>query len=262
MPTLVDTELAPAEIDPRIQARRDAVWHAQQRRRRRWRAAILGTLVVVACGWVLTRTALLDVDRIDVTGAESTNVDDLLALAGVSPGDQLLDVDGGAIRNRLTSLPWVAAADVDVSWRGDVTIHVEERRPVAMVADADGRPALVDGEGRVLGPAVAPDVRLVPVDGVVAGAPGEVLPEPAGDALAVVQALTGSLRSRVALVTIDPSGRMQLTVRPQGTVRFCGADQLDAKIAALRTVFAQDDDRGWSTIDVSVPEQPTATRAT
>jgi cell division septal protein FtsQ len=259
---MVDTGSRTAGIDPRIQARRDAVWHAHQRRRRRWRTAILATLVVVATGWTLTRTALLDVDRIDVTGAERTSVEDLLAVAGVSPGDQLLEIDDGAIRDRLTSLPWVAAADVDVAWRGDVTIHVEERRPVAMVSDAEGRPVLVDGEGRVLGPAVAPDVRLVPVDGVVAGAPGEVLPEPADDALAVVQALTPSLRSRVELVTVEPSGRMQLTVRPQGQVRFCGVDQLDAKIAAMRTVFAQVDDRGLRTLDVCVPEQPIVTRAT
>ena len=44
--------------------------------------------------------------------------------------------------------------DVDVSWRGDVTIHVEERRPVAMVADADGRPALVDGAFVLVGAAL------------------------------------------------------------------------------------------------------------
>jgi cell division protein FtsQ len=260
MSTVIEVRPDVAGIDPRMQARRESVWHAQQRRRRRWRAAILATLVLVVTGWLLTRTALLDVDRIDLVGAESTSPDDVLAAAGVEPGDQLLDVDAGTVTDRLLGLPWVAEADVDVSWRGDVTITVRERSAVAMVADREGRPVLVDADGRVLAAAVAPDIRLVPVDGVVAGAPGEVLPEPAGDALAVVRSLTPSLRSRVELVTIDASGAMELAVRPQGKVRFCGIDELAAKIAALQTLFAQVDDAGIRTIDVCVPEQPIVTR--
>jgi hypothetical protein len=129
-----------------------------------------------------------------------------------------------------------------------------------MLSDAEGRPVLVDGEGRVLARADLPDPALVAVEGMVAGAPGEVLPEPAGDALAVVQAITPGLRSRIDSLTITPDRLVELKVRPTGTVRFCGATDVEAKVRSLQTVFAQVDDAGLRTVDVCVPDQPVVTR--
>lgn len=249
-----------AAVDPRIQARRDQVALARHRRRRRWKVAIFAALVLVVGAWFATRSALLDVDEIIVVGSQHTGPDEVRAVAGVQPGDQVVDVEPGEVRDRLLALPWVADARVDVSWRGELTIEVDERRPVATIADAEGRVMLVDAEGRVLAEATAPDATLLTVDGMVAGAPGEVLPEPVGDALAVVEAVTPGLRSRIERVTIDPDRQITLQVRPSGRVRFCGATEVEAKVRALRSLFAQVDDTDLRTVDVCVPDQAVVTR--
>jgi cell division protein FtsQ len=160
-------EPSPAvDVDPRIQARRDEVERAGHRRRRRWRLAILGALALVGAGWFVTRTALLDVDRLEVEGATHLDPEEVRSASGVTLGDPLLDVDEGDVRARVEALPWVADADVEVSWRGDVVARITERRPVAMMRGGDGRPVLVDAEGRVLQVAVLPDAALVAVDGI------------------------------------------------------------------------------------------------
>lgn len=266
MTTLVEARRV-EEVDPRIQARRDDVLRARQKRRRRWFAGILLALAVAVGAWFVTRTSLLDVDRIDVTGSTHTADDDVRDASGVVAGDQLLDIDAGTIRARLLGLPWVADATVDVSWRGHVLLHIREREPVAVLADGDGRPVLVDGDGRVLAPSAESDAGLPSVDGlvavggIVAGAAGEVLPDPAGDALEVVAALTPSLRSRIEMVTITPDRQIEFRLRPPGRVRFCEATDVEAKVRSLQTMFARVDDRNLEVLDVCNPNQPTVTRA-
>ncbi len=207
--------------------------------------------------WFITRTALLDIDQIQVSGSTHTSDDDVRAASGLHVGDQILDVDKGAIRSRLlAALPWVADVSVDPSWGGDVVLNIRERQPVAMFSDTGGHPVLVDGEGHVVAPASIPDPNLVPVQGVVAGAPGESVAGADG-VLAVVNALTPGLRSRIETVLVAPDGQIQFKVRPSGVVNFCGADDIAAKVRSLQTVFAQVDDTGLATLDVCVPDRPT-----
>jgi cell division protein FtsQ len=250
-----------SEVDPRIQARRDEVERARQRRRRRWRFAIFGALTVVAAGWLVTRTAALDVDRVRVEGTVHTDAEELRAASGVVPGDPLLEVDEAAVRDRLRELPWVADAEVQVSWKGDVVLRITEREPVAMMRDRSGQPVLVDRDARVLQVASLPDATLVAIDGIVAGEPGETVGAPADDALAIVTAVTPGLRSRIEVLRVDRDGQFEFEVRPSGRVRFGGATDIEAKIGALQTAFAQVDDTHVEVIDVRVPEQVLIVRA-
>jgi cell division protein FtsQ len=262
MPTALDTRRAPDDaesVDPRIRARRELVARAQQRRRRRW---VLGVLLVATAligTWFVTRTALLDVDQIQVDGSPHTSDDDVRAASGLHVGDQILDIDKGAIRNRLLALPWVADASVDAAWGGDVVIHIREREPVAMFSDSEGHPVLVDGEGRVVAPAAVPDPNLVAVQGMTAGAPGESVVGADG-VLAVVNALTPGLRSRIETLTVAADGQIQFKVRPSGVVNFCEPDDIVNKVRALQTVFAQVDDHGLADLDVCVADQPHVVR--
>jgi hypothetical protein len=82
----------------------------------------------------------------------------------------------------------------------------------------------------------------------------------ADGALAVVDALTPGVRSRVESLAVAPDGQIQLKVRPSGVVEFCEPVDVAAKIRSLQTVFAQVDDRGLESLSVCVPDQPTERR--
>jgi cell division protein FtsQ len=259
MATALETRPSGDEVDPRMRARRAQVERARHRRRRRRTFGVLAAATLLTGAWALTRTALLDVDRIAVVGSTHLSADEVIAASGVRPGEQLLDVHAGPIRSRLRELPWVADAQVDRSWRGDVVLRIDERIPVAMFTDASGRAMLVDRDGHVLAPAGLPDPNLVAVAGIPAGDPGSVVGG-AQDALAVVTALTPGVRSRIQTLTVMPDGQIQFAVQPSGTVLFCDATDIDAKVRSLQTMFAQVDDRDLQTLSVCNPDQPTIVR--
>jgi cell division protein FtsQ len=249
-------ERAAEAVDPRILARRDEVDRQRHRRRRRWVVGFLVAASLLVGAWYLTRTAVLDVDRIRVSGSVHTSEDDLITTSGLRPGEQLLDVDPGAIADRVRALPWVDDVSVTRSWRGDVEIAVSERVPVAVIADTGGQPMLVDATGRVVAPVGSSDPGLLLIEGLRAGAAGDQVADVEGP-LDVVAAMTPGLRTRIETLVVGTDGRIELRVRPSGVVRFCGPDRIVDKIRALQTVFAQVDDRGLATLDVCVPEQPT-----
>lgn len=254
-------ERAGAPIDPRFQARRRQVAQARHRRRRRWWLVVLAAAVLVVVGWSVTRSPLLDVDEVVIEGTGRTSVDDVRAVAEVSAGDQLLEVDAGAVRARVLALPWVADVAVDVDWGGTVRLRVAERAPVATVVGADGQPVLVDGTGRALGPVTAADAGLVSVEGLAAApAPGSSLDAVAGDALAVAAALQPGVRTRVAAVVRGEGGEVTLRLQPSGEAWLGPATQVDAKVRALQALFSQAVDWCVTSVDLRVPDQVAVTR--
>jgi hypothetical protein len=120
-------------IDPRIRARRIEV--ARGTGRRRLRRIGVGALVVAAgaAGWGVAQSALLDVDRIEVEGAEQTGQEAVRSAIGIDPGDPLVSVDLGGAEEAVAELPWVASATVHRGWPGSIRVAVEERRAVAAV---------------------------------------------------------------------------------------------------------------------------------
>jgi cell division protein FtsQ len=251
-------ERARPAIDPRIAARRNQVVRDQGRRRLRRLLVCLGIIAAVAVAWGLTRTPLLDIDGIDVRGLGQTTEEQVVAASGLSPGDQLLDVDAAAVRERLLALPFVKDASVRVGWPDTVVIGIAERQPVAVVPAADGSSLLVDAEGRILGPAV-PGWEWIPIEGLEVGQPGEQLPAESAGALAVLAELTPGLRSRVEAVMVV-GDNIDLRVRPAGVVWLGPVTDLEAKLRSLRTVFAQVDDRDLATVDLRVADQAVVTR--
>ncbi|HEX3539447.1 MAG TPA: FtsQ-type POTRA domain-containing protein [Acidimicrobiales bacterium] len=192
-------------IDPRILARLVSVRH--DRRRRRWRLAVallaVATLGVLA--WLVTRSPLLAVRRVDVVGAAHTGRPAVVAASGLSRGRPMVDVDGATIARALLALPWVARVQVVRHWPHTVTIRVAERRPVAQLADAGRQVALVDQDGRVLvtGPNAAavgvPAAASLPLllDSPPAGPPGSRLGPGVAPVLAVLPPLTAALSGPV-----------------------------------------------------------------
>lgn len=246
-------------VDPRIAARREAV-EADRRRIRVRRWAVLAAAIGLLVGaWYLTRTPLLDVDRIEVVGAVQTPIDAIAETTGIRPGAALLELDRAAAAARVRALPWIDTAVVERNWDGRIVISVTERDMVAIVDDDSGVGWLVDASGRVLaedGTMDGIDTRIV---GAVAGAPGSTV-SGIDDALRVAALLSPGMRSRVATIAIGPDGSLTLGLRPQGTVVLGPPTDLAAKVTSLRTVMAQVDQRDLASINVVNPGTPVVVR--
>lgn len=250
---------APVIVDPRIAERRRSVEGERRRRRRRRLLIVVAVVGVVAGGWFLTRTSLLDVDRVDVVGSTRHSPEDVVTASGLRLGDQLLDIDGGTVADRVEALPWVDTASVAVGIDGVVSVTVTERSAVATAVDGSGARVLVDPSGRVLGPAADDVSGLVPLEGVTAGSPGETV-DGAEGALQAIGALGPGARSRVTTVVVAPDGTLVLTLDPEGLVLFGPPSDLEAKATSLAAIMGQVDQRGIASIDVRDPANPVVLR--
>lgn len=246
-------------VDPRIAARRDDVAQARRHRVRRrliGLAAVLGVILLVGG---VTRSALLDVDEVTVSGAERSDPAALVAAAAIPAGTPLLGLDLDRALAGVRSEPWVLDATISHTWSGDVSIAVVERTPVATVNAGAGGWLLVDAERRVVAASpTPPDLPLV--DGVGAAEVGDDLDPAAQGAIDVAAALTPGVRSRVAVVRSAGPDDIELVLQPTGTVRFGPATELDERLRTLQTVFARVDLVCVDTIDLPVPDKALLTR--
>ena len=242
-------------IDPRLQERRIAVKRDEGRRRLRF---LVVSVVVVALGAGLagaTRSPLLDVDLIEVTGAEHVAADTVLHTANLQRGDLMVDVDTGAAARRIERLSWVARAEVRRQWPGTLEVRVIERRAAAAIPVTGGW-ATVDAAGRILERGTDAPAGLGVVD--VPPLRGGQVPARLRDALTVAAAIPPRLLERVPRVIPRADG-LELPLQPGGVVRFGGPDQLGEKLIALETLLDRVDGP-VAVIDVRVPDAPVLTR--
>ncbi|MDX1382554.1 MAG: FtsQ-type POTRA domain-containing protein, partial [Thermoanaerobaculia bacterium] len=98
---------------------------------------MIGLLVLVGVGstaaWLLYHSSVLAVDRIEVGGQIESRVGEILAEQGLVPGVPTISVDPGSIEEALLADPWIAAAQVIVTWPRSVSVDVRERMPVGWV---------------------------------------------------------------------------------------------------------------------------------
>lgn len=246
-------------VDPRIAARRDDVAQARRLRLRRRLIALAAVLAVILLAGAVTRSALLDVDEVTVSGADRSDPAALVAAAGIPAGTPLLGLDLDRAVAGVRSEPWVLDATIDHTWSGDVSITVVERTPVATVNAGAGGWLLVDAQRRVLAASpTPPDLPLV--DGVGSAEVGAELDPAAQGAIDVAGALTPGVRSRVAVVRVAGPDDIDLDLQPTGTVRFGPATDLDERLRTLQTVFARVDLVCVDTIDLAVPDKALLTR--
>ncbi|MGI8661659.1 MAG: cell division protein FtsQ/DivIB [Acidimicrobiales bacterium] len=258
--TVLEPEVV-APVDPRMRARRIAVRRSGARKRLRRLVALGVVVVTLAAGGLALRSPLLDVDRIEVLGAQHSGADVVRGASGIALRAAMIDVDTAAARSKLLALPWVAEVSVTRRWPATVEVRVRERTAVAAEPAGQGGFALVDGTGRVLAIEPAPPAGLVRLaGGAPAGTPGTDLAPEAGPALAVAKALPPSLIPRVESVRTLQGGAVDLQVAGTGVVHLGAPDALQAKLLAALTVLEQVDLTDVCAIDVRVPSAPTLTR--
>jgi cell division protein FtsQ len=259
-PPVADTATA-IDVDPRIQARRDEVSRHQQRRRRRRLVAVGAVVGLLATAFCVVHSAAFDVDQVDVVATPHVPVDQIMDASGLRIGENLVDVDTGAVRSRLEALPWVDQAQVELDWwSGVVRVAVTERVPVAAVATSDASWVTSDATGRALETRPPGGPGLIAIENVAPVEPGSEFGPGIGPALEVVAGLSPGLRTRVYAVVVGTDGTLQLKVLPSGVVDLCSPTQIPEKLARATTWFAQVDDTNLATLSVCTPDTQYATR--
>ena len=252
---------ATVAVDPRMKARRVAVLRAQGRRRLHILTGLAAVALVAGLAFGISRTPLVDVDRITVAG-NGARAAEILESTGFSTGMPMISLDLGAAEKSVASLPWVRSARVSRDWPGTVRITVVPRVPVAEVPATGGRAVLIDAYGYAVdwAPASAEPVGLTRVAVPFAGRLGDIHTAADGP-LAVVAAMPDDLRAWVSTVTLDPvDGQLGLQLIGGATVLLGEQNLLDDKISAVRAVLAGTELDCITEIDVIMPDITTVTR--
>ena len=256
---------ATVTVDPRMRARRVAVLRSQGRRRLQVLAVAVSTVLLGAAGWGVSRTPLLDVDRIAVAGADPARNAEIVEISQLSVGLPMMFLDVDEAQRSVTSLPWVRSARVWKDWPATVRIAVDPRVAAAAVPAAGGRTALIDAYGYVISWAPgseAGDASLdVPHLSVpFAGQLGDIHTAADGP-LAVVAAMPDDLRAWVRTVTLEESRNLTSLELIGGATVVLGEPVLiDDKVSAVRAVLVRTDLACIAEIDVTMPDLPTVVR--
>ena len=251
-----------AAVDPRMKARRIAVLRAQGRRRLHILATLAALALATAAAFGISRTPLMDVDRIAIGGAGADRSAEILKSAGLSTGMPMISADIEAAERSVASLPWVRSARVRRDWPATVRITVEPRVPVAAVPASGGRTALIDSHGYAIdwAPDAAEPADVTRVSVPFAGRLGDIHTAADGP-LAVVAAMPDDLRAWIRTVTLDPDNEhLGLQLSGGSTVILGEPDLLEDKMNAVRAVLAGTELECITEIDVTMPDLATVTR--
>ncbi len=240
-------------MDHRIAERRQQVTEDRARGRLKW--LIWGVLVVAAAAatvW-LVNSPLLSIRTVTVTGAERTDPAAIAISLEAGPGTPTMSVNAGAVEVALLGDPWIAQADVIVSWPGTVEIHVVERLPVvAITIDGDAFQAAADGVlvEELSGGAIPP---LISTDLSVSARVGDQITDASTlGAIEFVEALPPALRRSTEVSVIGGAVGAEV----DGIIILLGRPtDMAAKAATVAALIDTGIERG-SRIDVTAPLRP------
>jgi hypothetical protein len=180
-------------------------------------AAVVLAPFVLAWGgqrW-LRATPGFEIRRVTVEGAIHVDPAELTARCGAL-GANAFALDLREVRRRVLGSPWVASVEVRRVLPHELRLAVTERVPAA-TEPRDGRLALLDGNGRVIDPDVAPGrfplPRIVGLDRVPE-AERDASRERAAATLAALR--LASLRLFQDVVEIDASREERLVLKLEG----------------------------------------------
>jgi cell division protein FtsQ len=249
-----------AQIHPRFRARRIKVRRDQGRRRLRRLGALAALVALLGVGYGVTRSPLLDLDRVAVTGAVQTDEQTLLEAGGLRLGTPMTDLDIDRARSAIARLAWVDTVQIRRSWPSAVEVTVTERRAVVALHVDAATWLVLDATGRVLETRTQRPVDLVVIGDLgVQAQPGETVPAALGG-VTLAGYVTTDLRSWFVEILIQPDATIEATLHQGIRVSFGTQARLSEKVISLATVLTRVDLRDLEHIDLQVPTSPVLTR--
>lgn len=249
-------ELHRAERDRRRYERKEVKRFTRRSRRRR-----VAWLVVVACfvvlGAVVAATVyspLLSLTTVTVEGASRVDVAQVRKAVAPQLGRPLAMVDFGQIKKELGAFPLIRSYVTETRPPHTLVIKLSERAPIGLVPTASGF-SVIDPAGVELstGEDRPPGLPVISAGNDKPESPGFVA------AVAVLLSLPPGLLARVDTVTAQTRDDVSLTLTDGGpTVVWGSSDDTALKAKVFADVLAGTP--GATSIDVSVPTNPTFTR--
>jgi cell division protein FtsQ len=220
--------------------------------------AVALTLVLLgAATWaVVTKTPLFDVRDVRVLGVARISPEEIVDLARVAEGSNLLLMSTDQVASSVRSNPWVAEVRVRRELPSTIVVQVRERVPVGWVPGPEGGGVVLAEDGTVVARRARPRA-LVTVGRM------EILPEP-GDRvpelrpqLRVVGSLPPHLRGEVARASLQ-GGEVVLRLRAGPRVLYGRPEGLPAKRAALESLLRWVEQQGIEAayLDLRAPGTP------
>jgi cell division protein FtsQ len=261
-------EPATQDIDPTTQARPEARVKPETERpaldrqaHRPWRIpaiAFMVVIVLVAAGVTLTRTSVFGARTINVRGTAHLTPSDILRIAGIESGTNVITFDAVAAERRLERDPWIADATITKDLPSTVSIDILERVAVAVV-ESEGILRLVADDGVLLEAALPRLATGLPhIASAEEGAP-EPTTEGIRAAALAVAAMTPALRREVDVVSVLADGQLRVDLSSGAHVAYGPAVAVVEKAQALRALLAYAAGQGMTvrSADVRVPSAPT-----
>lgn len=194
-----------------------------------WQTVFFGLLLLIA-GFLLIRSPIFEVTRIDVRGNELLPAAEVLSAAGLSTGVNIFRVHLGEAGEKLGALPLVKKAVLERRFPSTITVYIEERQPLVLV-EMENAFWEVDADG------VALRRQKVGVSGVpvLTGAgPGE---DAMRGALAVAGGLPASVKRELSEINISGDHRITLYTVDGIPVHLGRADELGTQVLILGEVL-------------------------
>jgi cell division septal protein FtsQ len=161
-------------------------------------------------------------------------------------GTKLARIEPRQIIKNISSLSWVAEADVSRNWiAGSVTISVKPREAIGAFAGK-----YIDSSGAVFEPVGAPDE--VPQ----LSAP---TPEIGLSAAALFASLPPDFRQNITSMSARSAEDFSMLIGGSNrtlTLRFGDANEVDLKIKVFKALIEREENKNISTVDVSAPHAP------
>ena len=239
-------------VDPATARSRRRFARRQWRRRwLAWRFVVVLVLLLALLGtgvYAVWFSSWLDVEGVDVSGAQSISADDVRTRALIEDGTPLARVDLDRAEARVRSLAIVKEVEVSRQWPDTVLVEIVERVAIAVV-EIGGRLRGMDADGVVFRDyhRAPPGLPRVQTD---IGTSAEALSE----AALVISALPESLTLIVDYVHVATVDEISLFLKDGRRVVWGSADDSETKARVAIDLLQKVDAEVY---DVSVPTQPT-----
>jgi len=241
---------------PRIAQRRREVRAQKRRRRRKILIALILVGGIASGAWVMMRSSVFSLQKIDVVGAVSVSKQEIIDASGLHVGQSALGIDYSAVAARVRALPGLADARVTREGSLGVKITIFERT-AALEVRGNGTAWYLDQHGVQISASPTGSVPTVFLAATIDIA--QFTQDDENNVLTVWAKMPKAMRAQLTsfqlLADHSVSFKLGMTTVILGT-----ADQIDQKLLAVQAVAARvaADHKRLIRVDVRAPDRPAA----